>query len=1064
MKHFLPLLLLCGLLQAASAQNTLDGKLSSAATGQPLSGATARFKSRPDGVTTGTDGLFSLSTPLGRDSLLISAAGYAPKTIEVALPLGHRLAITLVPLPNQLSEVTIVSTGYQELPKERATGSFAQLDNRLLNRSVSPDIISRLAGTVPGLIFNTTGTKPTNQTQISIRGQSTLVAKADPLIVLDNYPYDGDISSINPNDVESVTVLKDAAAASIWGARAGNGVIVITTKKGRFNQPARVSFNSNLTFGGRPDLFYTPQMATADYIDEEKALFAKGFYNSTEKSTARTALSPVVELLIAKRDGKLAAADADAQIEALKSYDVRRDIAKYLYRPSLNQQYAVSLSGGTKDQRYYVSAGYDQDRASAAGNSYNRVTVSANHTYDLLGKKLRLATGLFIANTTAPQNAVAISSLNYAAGKPLYPYARLADGQGNPLSLTHTYRNSFLQTAQQQGLLDWAYTPLNELRSNDQQNSTSEYRLSLGLNYRLLPGLTAGLQYMYDRTSTAFRNLQSPDSWYTRDQINRLTTVNADGSLTRPVPLGGILDQRSSLADTHNLRAQLDYSHTWAHGELAAIAGSELRDIHTTGGSNRLYGYDDAHATAVAVDYISNFTSYVTPTSRANKILNNDAASDLADRYLSWFANAAYTYQGKYTLSASARLDQSNLFGVATNQKGVPLYSIGGAWKLSDEGFYKAGWLPYLKLRATYGYNGNIYKTLSAYTTAQYSSATGSPFGLAYAAIQNPPNPELRWERIRNINFGIDFETAKSVLSGSLEYYLKKGLDLIGNTPFAPQTGITLFTGNTASTSGNGIDLALNSRNIDRRFKWYTTFLFSYSNDRVTRYLLNSTNTARDYLSSAYSLIPTVGKPIYAVYSYPWAGLDPKTGDPQGYLNGKASKDYAGIIAASTPSNITYNGPARPVAYGALRNTFTYGQLSVSANITYKLGYYARRESVNYNSVLSGTGGHGDYGLRWQQPGDEARTQVPSQPASTNSNRDSFYAYSSQLVEKGDNIRLQDIRLSYDFTRSVQLYIYAANLGILWKATHSKLDPDAMAGGTIPLPKTLAIGLKADFN
>jgi hypothetical protein len=288
----------------------------------------------------------------------------------------------------------------------------------------------------------------------------------------------------------------------------------------------------------------------------------------------------------------------------------------------------------------------------------------------------------------------------------------------------------------------------------------------------------------------------------------------------------------------------------------------------------------------------------------------------------------------------------------------------------------------------------------------------------------------------------------------------------------APQTGVSTFKGNTADTKGNGVDITLNSRNLDGTFKWYTNFLFSYTKDVVTKYLLTSTNTASDYLTASYSSIPTVGKPLYGIYSYKWGGLDPQTGGPQGYLNGQLSKDYASIIAAATPQNLIYNGSARPTMFGSLRNTFSYKRFSLSANISYRLGYYVRRASVQYATVLSGLGGHGDYELRWQKPGDEAFTQVPSIPATIDNNRDSFYAFSSVLVEKGDNVRLQDFRISYNLTkadikrlpfRSVQIYSYAANLGILWKAAKNKLDPDAVDGTTLPVQKTIAFGIKTEF-
>jgi TonB-linked SusC/RagA family outer membrane protein len=1072
MKKISQFIIICLLLPAVSlGQTFISGKVISITDNSPLAGASVRIKGTTVGIQTLEDGYFSLKAPTPM-TLEVSYTGFVTQEIAVRTPPDHQLTIKLQRTENQLQEV-IVSTGYQELPKERATGSFVQVDRNLINRSVSTDILTRLADVVPGLTFNKIGTRTGEQTAISIRGQSTIFARTSPLIVVDNFPYEGDITNINPNDVESITILKDAAAASIWGTRAGNGVIVITTKKGKYNQATKVSVNSNVTMTAKPDAFYAPVMTTGDFIDMERTLFAKGFYNSLENSTSKPALTPVVELLIAARKGQISSQDAERAINALRGNDVRNDISKYLYQQAVNQQYNVNISGGSAQQKFYLSAGYDHNQDNQAGNGYQRLTIDAHHTYRFWEGRLTIGTGIFTAFSQTPQNALPYSSLNYGIAKPIYPYATFAGATGNALAVNHAYNQSLLQTAQSQGLLDWTFLPLNELAAADQRSSVNDQRYTIDAKYRLFSGLQVSGNYQFNKTYNAYRNLQSTATWYTRDQINRLTTVNTDGSLNLPVPVGGILDLRNSHTDNHTVRAQLDYDKLLGgNHQLNVIAGAERRDIHSSGNSVRYYGYDDEHAASQPVDYTSAFGSYLFPLTKSNKIQNVDGLSDLTDRFVSYYTNAGYTFKGRYTASASARLDQSNLFGVATNQKGVPLYSTGLSWKLSAEPFFKISWLPSLTLRATYGSNGNIDNTLSAFTTATYFSASNSFLGLPYATILNPPNPQLRWERVKIANFGLDFSTREERLSGTLEYYIKNGTDLIGNAPLAPQTGLNQFRGNTAGIKGSGIDLTLNSRNLTGKFHWNTTLLFSWSSDKVSRYELPSNNAARDFLNGSYSIVPAVGKSLYGIYSYRWAGLEPSTGDPQGYLNGTVSKDYSAIIAAATFDNITYHGSARPTVYGALRNTFSYKQISLSANISYRLNYFVRRASVQYSTVLSGLGGHGDYSKRWQKPGDERSTQIPSTPTAINTNRDNFYANSAVLVQKGDNVRLQDITVNYDLNKkdipglpfnALHLYVYASNLGILWKAANNRLDPDAVNNNQMPLPRSIALGLKADF-
>lgn len=1062
------LLLLFLLLGAASplvrAQLTVRGRVLSAQDGQPLPGATVQLKNTPTAVTTDARGEFALLVPAAPAALVFTYIGYQPQQLTLAPPFQETYTVRLREEAGTLQEVT-VATGYQEIPRERATGSFAQVDQDLLQRRVSPDVLSRLEDVVPGLLTNRSGNR-----QLTIRGQSTLFASSEPLIVVDNFPYEGDLASLNPNDVESVTVLKDAAAASIWGARAGNGVIVITTKRGRYAQPTQVSLHSNVTVGARPDVFYQPVLSTADYIDLEQQLFGSGFYASTEAAAARTPLTPVVELLIARRDGQVDAAEAERQLEEWKQYDVRNDYERYFYRQSVNQQYALNVRGGSERQRYYLSAGYDRNAEALVGNRYSRATLRASQTYRLLKDRLQLTGDLFLTQTRDRNDNPGTALLGMTEGNttPLYPYARLADDNGTPLATVRGYRVGTVAQAAAAGLLDWTYKPLEEIALADDQTKGTDYRLNVGASLQLLPSLQAELSYQYGRDLGERRQLRSQDTWYTRNQINRLTAVQSNGTLVRPLPLGAIVDFALSDYTYQNARAQLNYSHTWGQDhDLRALAGAEGRDQRTATRGSRLYGYDPAHATSQVVNYVGTFPLYVNPLS-SGTIANGDYTTELTDRYRSFFANASYTFRRRYVLYASGRLDQSNLFGVETNQKGVPLWSAGTAWHLNEEPFYRLGALPTLTLRASYGVSGNVDKTLSAYTTARYNSGSGYLTKLPYADIVNPPNPALRWERVQTLNLGLDFALQGDRLSGTLELYRKAGKDLIGNTPYAPSTGIVTFRGNYADTRGRGLDLTLNAVPLAGKFRWTTTWWLSVAREEVTHY--TATGTGAQYITQGLSY-PQEGRPITALYSYAWAGLHPQTGDPQGYLEGDVSTDYAKIISGATADNIVYHGPSRPPVFGAFRPTFSYQGLSLSANLSYRLGYYFRRPSVTYYGVLSGTGGHGDYARRWQQPGDEQTTQVPSLPAARNTNRDTFYTYSAVLVERGDHVRLQDVQLSYAFPRSsfprlpfarLEVYAYANNLGLLWKATDSGYDPD-YPNAAFPPARTLAAGLRVDF-
>lgn len=709
--------------------------------------------------------------------------------------------------------------------------------------------------------------------------------------------------------------------------------------------------------------------------------------------------------------------------------------------------------------------GYDKNRTSLKGNGYERITFNSSHAYTPL-KNLEVTAGIIYSHIQKESNnAFAWGSSNYSMGgssySGMYPYAHLADESGQHLNMAKKLSQHYIDSVSALGFRDWGYSPLDELEAADNTTRQDHLILKTGARYRLSSRLNAELNYQYERQTATVRNHYRADSWYARDLINQFSQLNpASGAITYPVPNNGILNLSTDESVTHNFRGQLNYSHVFNHQHaLHAFAGTEIRQARGEGFLRTSYGYDDQHGTSVNnLDYVSYYNTNAGYGGSIPAPAGN--LSGTVNRFLSYYANAAYTYNGRYTATASARRDGSNIFGVNTNNKFAPLWSAGLAWEVSKEPFYAAGFLPYLKLRGTYGYNGNVYNG-SAFTTGLYSTATLTR--LPYLTSLTPPNPELRWEKVKNVNLGIDFEMKPGRVSGTIELYVKRGTDLIDNIPLFASSGFTSFTGNAAGTKTRGMDLTLNSLLIDRKFSWNTSLLISTLKDKVLEY--HVPQTSGSIQSGAVAL---KGKPLYGVYSYKWAGLNPENGNPQGYLGGLVSEDYAGIINNFDPDSLAFHGSARPTVFGSWRNDFSYKGISLSVNIRYKGGYYFRRSStsLNYMAVIS-SGGHADYHLRWQKPEDEQVTGVPSLVYAADAYRNTFYTYSEQLVEKADHIRLQDIRLAYQFgsvqkklpVRQLQVYTYFNNLGILWRSNDRQLDPDAL-GSSLPDPLTISLGIR----
>lgn len=1049
--------------QETTAQDIeVTGKIIDTSTGAGIPSATLYVKGIPKAISA-NDGNFRIPFITIGDTIMVTKIGFTTRSIPYTGIL--HLIISLDEHAKQLDTV-MVNTGYQILQKAVSTGSYVQLDNKVLNQQVTTNILDRLEGITNSLMIDRN--IGATDLGIMVRGLSTINGPRNPLIVLDNFPYSGDLRSINPNDVESITVLKDAAAASIWGTLAGNGVIVITTKKGRYNQPVKLEMNVNLSLIDKPNLFKIPLATSADEIEAEIMLFEKGYFSSQENAVNRPLLSPVVEILIAKRDGKISAAEAETQLDKLRAHDVRSDFNKYVYQPAVLQQYALTFSGGSSIMSWIISGGYDKNIGNLA-DSYNRKNLRWHNTFRP-AKNLEISAGLYYTKSESKSGKVGYGAVQSKGGG-LFPYARLAGENGNPLPIIKDYRQTYVDTAGGGILLDWKYYPLEDFKYNTNKVQLQDILINIGLKYNILKGLSADLKYQYRKQSSNGTSQQDLESYNTRNLINLFTQINRQTEqVIYVVPKGSVLGLSSSNLESYNWRGQLNYNHAFSEFRLNAIGGAEIRENHTTVNSSGVYGYDDNILTSGNVDFVNSYPTFITGSK--SRISNPTNFSDKLDRFISLFGNAALSYKEKYTFSMSGRRDASNAFGVSTNNRWRPLWSAGASWNLSDESFYQIELIPQLKLSVTYGLSGNIDQSQSALTTIIYegtSTYTQTP----YARIGKVNNPELKWEQTATLNVGVDFSAKNSRIIGSIEFYQKKATDLLGTVPVDYTTGLgnKLITKNVAAIFAKGWDFQLTSLNIVRRLQWQTNLNLSLYRDKVTSYYL-PTYSASNFINYGNSISGLEGKPVYSVFSYPWAGLDPLTGVPQGYLNGNNSQNYASIMGTGTPlTGLTYNGPLFPTAFGNMINTFSFKGISISANLVFKFGNHFRRQSVSYSNLYSNWVADSDLALRWQKSGDEKITNVPVMNYPFSSGSDGFYSGSEVLVEKADNVRLQFINTSYTLNKirisghsfqQIQFYLTLSDLGIIWRANKYKIDPDYPASIIYP-SKKLSIGLRINF-
>ncbi|GAB2842630.1 SusC/RagA family TonB-linked outer membrane protein [Ferruginibacter profundus] len=968
-------------------------------------------------------------------------------------------------VPVSLDSVVVFNSGYQVLAKNRATGSFTQVDNKALNLQTGNNILSRLEGIVPSVALN----KHTNSAipAITVRGLSTINGPTAPLIILDNFPFEGDINTIDPDMIESITILKDATAAAIWGTKAGNGVIVINTKKARLGQPVVTNFSTGIQVSPKPDIYYQHPMASGDYIDMEKWLFGKGYYAGILSSAYHEPVSPVVELLDQQSRGIISNTTADAVIARLKNIDVRDQYQNYMYRPSLNTQYALNCSGATNTATWLAAGSYDNGTSSLSAK-YQRTSLRTENTFRPL-KQLKISSSLYYISTKTTSG-----KSGYPSQTLLYPYSSLRDADGNAMPVANLYRTGFIDTLYRGKLLDWNFYPANDDEHNTTKSMQDNWVINIGAQYQLGAGLNAEAKYQYEKQQVQTNNLQDANSYNARNLVNSFSQVNAlTGKVTYIVPQGGIYDQSVSRIQVFNGRLQLNFNRSFGRHQLSAIAGGEAREIHTQGQSYRTYGYDAVNSSGTGVDYRNTYPTL--PNGDYQYIPYQNDFTNQTKRFISFYANAAYSYSSKYHLTLSGRRDASNLFGAATNNKWTPLWSAGAAWDISRENFYTSSFMPSLKLRATYGYTGNADPKRTAVVTI-FNIGTSLNTGFPYAAIQQFPNPTLKWENVAITNIGIDFSSKNNRISGSLEWYHKKATDLFANFPIDITTGLggPTVVRNVASLKGNGLDVVINSINTKGKVQWNTGLILSTNTDKVTAaYMANP--IAASFVNDGDKVTAVQGKPVHALYSYKWGGLDPLTGNPQGYLKDKLSTDYAAITGSgSTFSDLEYNGSAIPQIFGSLFNSFSFKQFQLQVNISYKLRYFFKRRSFSYTGLFTGADKKGseDYARRWQQPGDEAFTNVPSMLYPAIAARDLLYNSSTIMVEKGDHIRLQFINLAYTLAikkskqpaaQYLQFFASASNLGILWRANKKGLDPDYNVTD-IPPAINFALGIKCSIQ
>lgn len=1037
--------------------------------GSPIHNATVSSQNRNVNTVTDDKGHFMISVSQGDTVLVVSNIGF----LNAKVSIYGRNFVDVVLKANYLtlSEVEVVRTGYQSIPKERSAGSFGQITSKNLSKRVSGNILEKLEGLVPGLQYDNRTGSPI----INIRGINTMSDNMmGPLIVVDNFPFSGDLKDINPNDVESVTLLKDASATSIWGARAGNGVLVVNMKQSKNEiQDTKVQFTANLVSVNKPRIFDVPLIATSDFVEVERFLFDNGHYDQSylnDLYSRGTVFSPLVDLLYDHRKEMISEVQLNDAIAGFKKRDYRNDLLKYFYQNSITQQYHLSLTGGGIKHSYLFSLGYDRNTGGLEGQKDDKLTTNLQNTWSL-GKRMKLVfSNRFTYNVAKDHSARFDYSYSTKGGRTgIYPYAQLVGENGEALAVANGFNQRYMEGLATGNLMDWLYRPFEEMNKNQSSNVRNHITSQINWNYVPMAGLDLSVLYNNEIQGENQDMVYLEDSYFARNMINTFTQTTGN-TMKYQVPRAGIRDAGNTQLMSHKLRMGAGYQRGFLENkhQVATIVGYELSSTTTQGSSKRDYGYDPNLLTVQAVDYVTSFPTY-DGLLGSMRIPYMGGFSKYMNRFVSYYGNGSYTFKQRYIVSISGRKDASNLFGVKANDRWKPLWSTGLAWVLSDEQFLvPIAWLSSLKLRTSYGHSGNSGGVSSSYPMISHANALNLDLaGQPYATVVQLPNPGLKWEDVRMLNLGLDFGVLNNKISGTLDFFDKKSTDLLSPDEIDPTVGISAITRNVGIVKGRGFDLSLKTDLSLGKMKLHSSLFITHSISRVKEYRGKISLANAYLLNTGKYLTPLPKKELYPVFALRFAGLDSQNGDPKGYFADLESKDYAQLMRDSL-QNMIYYGTALPPYYGSFNQSFSWKGIELSFLIMFKFGHYFQKNTIQYNGLFESWRGHEDFNKRWQKPGDELITTIPSMMYPASADRDSFYAFAEPNIVKGDVLRLQDIRLAYSFNLTVtskkklmiSTYAIVNNVGILWRANKSGLDPDY---STIPAPRRLSVGLNCSF-
>lgn len=1086
------------------------------ATGEPLPGASVEVKGA-NSMTVGTvsdiDGNFNLTIPgfsaSQKRNVIISFVGMKKQTIRLTDAVVAKPLEVVLESDNMLEEVVVVDDGYNRLPRKDMVGAFTTVKAEDIMMPAYQSVDQMLQGKIAGMQVVNTSSRVGATPQIKIRGTSTLLGNRSPLWVVDGViqeePLKIDVSSqltgnmaeligneiswLNPNDIDNITVLKDASATAIYGSRASNGVIVITTKKGSTERMS-VRYSTNFSIRQRPcyDLY--------DFMNsKERIQFSKEVYDAG----ARYQQAPLPQkytyegLMAMFNDRMITESEFKKQMQRLET--VNTDWFDLLTRNSISQNHTMSVSGGSQKVTYNASVGFSQNDGIEIGNENNQFTSRLN-VYAEFNKRLKMSFNLNGSIRNSDGYGPGVNPYTYALNTSRAVPAFEEDGSLAYYKNYYTYQHNPLLG----GYNTYSYNIFNEMANSYSKNKGVNFSASANIDYKILDWLS------YQATGSLTQSMNDTEGFAGEktshiEQLYRGYPYGSEKSGSEKfnaalLPFGGTLTTSNSEGLSMSMSHRLAFSKTFNETHrLNAMLGWEVRTSKQRSNGNTVWGYVPERGEILVSP---NRPTEIVPVGGSKQDIQWGALDALYNgswrktttetNYMSFFGTLAYSLKNRYVFNFNVRSDASNRFGQDQNKKFDPTWSAGFSWKIAEEEFVKERmeWLDQMSLRASYGVQGYVVSSISPELLARYEGILRG-YNEYYLSISSLPNPYLKWEQTKTWNLGLDMSLFG--VSLNVEYYGRR-TNAINRTEVAQEYGMKNLLLNGGILKNHGLEVSLNFTPYRKKdFAWTVGLNFARNWNKSEMDDLTAKADEinhNNYLSGNSSRPLKKGYPLAAFWSFKFKGLDPETGYPLFEGIDNDAKESYGSQDVDPTSFLVYSGSSEPVFDGGLNTRLRWKNFQFGADFAVSLG--AKKRLPNPYSMFTNGKIPSPFSNvskmlndRWKQPGDELITHIPAVytsivdlynlylPNGLYMSRYDMWAQSDVMVADASFLRCTQLQFSYHFPRAIcqkiglgniTLNANVNNLFVIASKKWNGYDPEL---GNSITPKVYSLGLSVGF-